>query len=122
MIEPTEHSLIVVAQFVSSDVRDFVICRHDSNRRLQALHPFELLKLERTVALIERLAEQQPALAQAVALGRLLIPALRERGVGRHLAIEEWSEADLRGETLSKTHVSKWPRNWHVSSSVNSNL
>lgn len=51
-------------------------------------------------ALIDRIARTQASLALMLSLARLLVPCLVYRGSGRHLVVEEWSEADLRGDTL----------------------
>jgi len=37
-----------------------------------------------------------------IALSRLLVPQLRYRGSGRHLAVEEYTEEDLQGMTLRR--------------------
>ena len=77
--------------------RDFTLTRIVDGEAV-ALSPLELLKLERAVNLIEQ--EENEAKALNLALCRLLVPSIRTSHVGRHLVVEPWSTAVVRGETL----------------------
>jgi hypothetical protein len=83
-----------------SGARDFLLARPAGDGTFEATHPLELLALDRVAQLIDRVGRKQPALALVMALCRLLVPCLRYRGSGRHLVVEPWSVADLRGESL----------------------
>jgi len=96
-----EAALPMLVTSFPSGVRDFLLVHPSERSAFEALHPLRLLELDRTARLIERLAYRDSSLALVIALCRLLVPCLRYRGSGRHLVVEPWALADLRGETLS---------------------
>ena len=79
-----------------------MLVRAAKDGAFDAIHPMELLALDRTAEKLDRLAQTKSPLALAVALCRLLVPCLKYRGSGRHLVVEPWSLADLRGESLTE--------------------
>src|SRR5256885_13162725 len=83
-----------------SKARDFVLVRPQADGSLQAVHPLEILALDRTAEKIASVGQGRPPLALVLALCRLLVPCLRYRGSGRHLVVEPWSQADLCGESM----------------------
>jgi hypothetical protein len=95
-----EEAIRLVVTSFPNGTRDFVLVRLVDDHTLEAVHPLELLALDRTVRLIERLGQNCSALALNLALVRLLVPCLAYRGSGRHLMVETWTEADLEGATL----------------------
>ena len=95
-----ERSQLVVEVFqFRAGARDFVI-RRQIGGDVQDINPMELLGLPEAARIIDRFASQQPSLALIFALARLLVPCLEYRGNRRHLVVEEWTDADFRGEAL----------------------
>src|SRR5579871_1329652 len=80
--------------------RDFLFVQRQEDGSLQAIHPLEILALDRAAKRIESVGQKDAPLALVLALCRLLVPCLRYRGSGRHLVVEPWSQADLRGESI----------------------
>ena len=68
----------VVAKF-SSGVRDFLLVTRESNDVVRAIHPLDLLGLDRAAEEIRRTEQKDPVLARRLALCRLLVPCLRYR-------------------------------------------
>jgi hypothetical protein len=89
----------VVTTFPSG-IRDFLFVTREPDGSVRAVHPLDLLSLDRTAWLIERVKQRQPALGLNLALCRLLVPCLQYRGSGRHLVVENWSVEDVQGQTL----------------------
>ena len=79
--------------------RDFVI-RHRQAGGVTDINPMQLLELSEAARIIEQVNRENPALALRLALARLMIPCLHYHGNRRHLIVEDWSEADLRGESI----------------------
>lgn len=100
--QPTmgEDAIRLLVTAFPNGTRDFLLVRQGDGPMLEAVHPLELLALDYTVRLTERLGQSHPALALNLALTRLLVPCLGYRGSGRHLVVETWTEADLQGATL----------------------
>ena len=95
-----EEHLPMVVTPLSSRARDFLFVRPLEDGSFQAIHPLEILALDRTAEKIESLGRKCGPLALVLALCRLLVPCLRYRGSGRHLVVEPWSCPDLRGDTI----------------------
>lgn len=96
-----ESDIHVIVTGFPSGIRDFCLVRPIESGTFVPVEPLAMLGLDRTAAVIRRLAERgQESLAMNVALCRLLVPQLAYRGSGRHLAVEEYNEDDLRGMTL----------------------
>jgi hypothetical protein len=95
-----EDNLSLVVTVFPSGARDFLFVRPQEDKSYRAVHPLEILALDRTANMISRVGRKQAPLAVALALSRLLVPCLRYRGSGRHLVVELWSLADLQGESL----------------------
>jgi hypothetical protein len=98
-MKPDEATIKALARTFPSGVRDFLLARKEGVD-LEALHPLELLKLDRTNEVIKRVGSKQPALALNLSLCRLLVPCLKYRGSDRHLVVEPWSLADVSGAAL----------------------
>jgi hypothetical protein len=96
--EETSFSFLVTT--FPSGTRDFLLVHRGDDGVYEAAHSLHLLALDRTAQRIERVRRKQGPLALVIALCRLLVPCLRYRGSGRHLVVEGWSLADLRGESL----------------------
>jgi hypothetical protein len=97
-LKETDLSLVVTT--FPCGTRDFLLVQPREGGVVEALHPLRLLELDRAALLIGRVAQQRGPLAIVIALCRLLVPSLRYRGSGRHLVVEPWALADLRGESL----------------------
>jgi hypothetical protein len=96
-----ESDIFVIVTGFQSGARDFCLVRQAEDETLVPVEPLALLGLDRSAAVIRRLAESgRESLAMNVALCRLLVPQLAYRGSGRHLIVENWREDDLRGDTL----------------------
>lgn len=105
MCHRDESDIHVVVTRFPSGVRDFCLVRPSDDGVLVPLEPLEMLGTDSVAHMIRRVAERgqyEESLAMNFALSRLLVPQLRYRGSGRHLVVEEWSEHDLRGETLCR--------------------
>ena len=59
-----------------SGTRHFLLIRSEGDLTFEAVHPLELLGLDRTRHFLDRFKEQQPALALVLALCRLLVRCL----------------------------------------------
>jgi hypothetical protein len=95
-----ETALKLVVTTFPCGTRDFLLVQPCVDSGVEVLHPLQLLELDRTARVIERVKQRQTSLALVIALCRLLVPCLRYRGSGRHLVAEPWALADLRGESL----------------------
>ena len=84
----------VIGKFPSR-VRDFLLVTRVDDNVLRAIHPLDLLGLDRAAEEIRRTAEKAPVLARRLALCRLLVPCLRYKSSGRHLVLR--SRRGLRG-------------------------
>jgi len=103
MAEFNEDELHLMIQVHPSGTRDFVFyttAEEELNSTPQVIHPMNLLGLDLAASLLEVYGRRQPEMALVIALCRILAPCLEYRGNRRHLIVEEWSESDLRGETL----------------------
>jgi hypothetical protein len=97
-----EEDLSVLVTTFPSGVRDFLLALPAADDGLGAIHPLDLLALDRTAAKLERVARKNGPQALAIALCRLLVPCLKYGGSGRHLVVEPWSLEDLRGESITQ--------------------
>lgn len=95
-----ENDIHLLIQVFPSQTRDFIFCTRsdDDEADFEIVHPMNLLGLDLAVSILERFESR--SLSLVVALCRLLVPCLEYRGNRRHLVVEEWSDQDLRGETL----------------------
>ena len=98
---PSEGAIRPVIVRFPSGVRDFLLVTRAEDGVFQAIHPLDLLALDRTARKIQQVGEEQPDLAVVLALCRLLVPCLRYRGSGRHLVVEPWTVSDVRGESIA---------------------
>jgi hypothetical protein len=105
-----EEELSVLATTFPSGVRDFLLARPSGGGPFEALHPMDLLALDRTAAKLDGVGRKNGSLALAIALCRLLVPCLKYRGSGRHLVVEPWSLADLRGDSLTEDVPTQFAR------------
>jgi len=92
---------LLTTQFESGE-RDFCLHKMDASGQIVAVNPLELLVLDRALDIIDKEAKTNPPKAMNLALCRLLVPSVKTKRVGRHLAIEQWSQEAVSGQTLGQ--------------------
>jgi hypothetical protein len=100
VVPHNEANLYVEQRSQPGAPREFLLWWGDPSTGGEPVHPIDLLGLDSATLLLNKFKEKRPELALVLSLSRLLVPCLKYRGSGRHIVLEPWTQADLRGESL----------------------